>query len=116
MMPSPANPIFSSLAISATSRCLDSQPVAGLQGSRRLRRQLVAVDQVPTPSARLATVGPRRGVPAPLRDQRVAHLRERLELAHHTVAAAIAPGPAGAAAKRVLHRPEREFELERLDR
>src|SRR5215208_7145584 len=96
MMPSPTKPIFSSSAMSATSRGLDSQPVAGLQRSRCLRRQLVAVDEVPTLRAGLATIRARRGVPAPLRDQRVAHLGERLQLAHHAVAAAPAARPAGA--------------------
>src|SRR5829696_7759572 len=103
MMPSPTKPMrreargsaacatsgfLSSSAISAASRGLDSQSVAGLQGSRCLCRQLVAVDEVPTPSALLATVGPRRRVPASLGDERVAHLGQHLELSDHAVAAA----------------------------
>ena len=102
--------------MSATSRCLDSQPVAGMEVARRLRRQLLAVDEVLTPRARLATIGARRRMAAALGDQRVAHLGERLELAHHAVAAARAPRAARAAAQRVLDRAQRELQLERLDR
>src|SRR6188472_1604939 len=112
MIPSPTNPTRSTFsAISTTSRCLDSQAVARPERPRRLRRQLLAVHEVPTRSARLSTVRPRWRVAAALRDQRVAHLRERLELAHHPVAAAVCPVSARAAPQRVLDRPQRELEL-----
>src|SRR5688500_18085226 len=115
MIPRPTKPTFSIPAMSATSRCLDSQPVAGAQYARRLARELLAVDPVPTPSAGLATVGAGRRVSAALGDQRVAHLGQRLELACHAVTAAVAPGAARAAPDGVLHRPQRELQLERLD-
>src|SRR3954452_19679617 len=50
-----------------------------------------------------------------LRDQRVAHVRERLDLADDAVTAAMRPVAAGAAADRVLDRADRELALERLD-
>src|SRR5262245_10360456 len=103
-------------AISATSGGLDAQPVSGAERARRLRRQLVPVQQVPTRRARLAALGAGRGVAAALRDQREAHLVERLELAGDAVAAAVAAGAPRAVAARVRNRPQRELELERLDR
>ena len=102
--------------MSATSRGLDPQPVAGPEAAGRLRRQLLAVQQVPTRRARLAAVSAGRRVAAPLGDQREAHLVQRLELAHDAVAAAVPPGAARAAPQRVLDRAQRELELERLDR
>src|SRR5512133_667344 len=115
MIPRPANATRSRPAMSTTSRCLDSQSVAGAQRAGRLGRELLAVEQVPTPGARLATVGAGRGMAAALRDQRVAHLRQRLELAYHAVPAAPAAGTARAAPQRVLDRAKRELQLERLD-
>src|SRR3954452_19191877 len=75
-------------SVPATAGRLYPQPVAGLQGARRLRRQLVAVQQVAAGLARLAAVRAGRRVAAALGDQRVAHLVECLQLAHHPVAAA----------------------------
>src|SRR5215212_490114 len=95
-----------SLAISASSRGLDAQPVSGPEGARRLRRQLLPVQQVPTRRAVLAAVrAPRPEAPA-LGDQGVAHLVERLELADDAVAAAMRAAAAGAAPQRVLDRAQ----------
>src|SRR5215210_2741054 len=104
MIPRPqkATGPISVFAMSATSGRLDSQPVPRAERARRLGRQLVPVQQVPTRPARLAAVRARRRVPAALRDQRVAHLVERLQLADHAVAAALAPAAARAAPQRVL--------------
>ena len=63
----------------------------------------------------LAAAGARRGVAAALGDQRVGHRRERLELAHDAVAAAMRARAARAAADRVARDAQRELELERLD-
>src|SRR6185503_17461106 len=109
MMPRPQKATRRSLAsISATSRCLDPQPVPGLEAAGRFRRQLVPVQQVPTRRARLAAVSAGRGVPAPLGDQREAHRLERLELARNAVAAALPAGAARAAPERILDRAQRE--------
>src|SRR5215211_225829 len=117
MIPSPTNPTRSPRpATPTTSRCLDSQTVPPRERARRLRRQLPAVQQVPTRSARFPALRPRRRMAATLRDQRVAHLRERLELADHAVPAAGGAGAARAAAQGVLDGSQRELELERLDR
>src|SRR5439155_24287322 len=97
MIPSPRNAnllgvrasrILELLSMSASSRCLDPQPPARPQDAGRLRRRLLAVDQVPARLARRSARGARRCVAAALGDQRVAHLRERLELADDAVAAA----------------------------
>src|SRR3954451_5742445 len=116
MIPSPTNPTRSRPAMPTTSRCLDSKSVARAERAGRLARQLLAVDQVPTPGAGLATVRSRRGVAAALGDQRIAHLGQRLQLADHAVAAGLAAGAARAAPQRVLDRTQRELQLERLDR
>ena len=60
--------------------------------------------------------GAARRVPAALGDQRQLHRRERLELAHDPVAAAVRARAARAAPDRVLDDPQRELELQRLDR
>src|SRR3954454_17020384 len=98
MMPRPqkATSRFSLPAMSATSGDLDPQPVSGSEVARRLRRQLVPVQQVPTRRAVLAAVRAGRGVTAALGDQRVAHRVERLQLADHAVAATVPPGAARA--------------------
>src|SRR5215218_6739759 len=110
MIPRPqkATRPISLVAMSATSGGLDSQPVSGAERSRRLGRQLVPVQQVPTRPARLPAVRARGRVAAALRDERVAHLVERLQVTHHAVAAALAPRPAGATPERVLDRAQRE--------
>src|SRR4051794_17707022 len=113
MIPSPMNPT-ASCAMSATSRCLDPQPLAAAQATRRLRRQLLAVEQVAARPAGLAAVRAGRRVPAALREQGVAHVVERLELAHDAVAAAVAARAARAPAQRVGDHAQRELQLERL--
>src|SRR5215218_11497597 len=85
-------------AVPAATRRLDREPVAGPQLARRLRRQLVAVEQVAPAGAGRAAVGAGRRVAAALGDQRVGHRRLRLELAHDPVAAAVAPRAARATA------------------
>ena len=103
-------------AVAAAAGRLDRQPVAGLQLAAGLGRQLLAVEQVAPARAVGAAVGAGRRVAAALGDERVGHRRQRLELAHEPVAAAVAPGAARAAADRVAHDAQRELELERLDR
>src|SRR4051812_978151 len=98
------------------SRCLDTQSVAGLQLARRLARQLLAVQEVPARCARLTALSAGGAVAATLGDQRIAHRLQRLQFAHHAVAASIPSGPARAAAQRVLDRPQRKLELQRLHR
>src|SRR5918994_7296692 len=115
MMPSPTKPT-ESLAMPATSRCLDPQPLSGAQLAARLRLQLLAVEEVAAPLARLAAVRARRGVAAALGQQGIAHVGESLDLAHDAVAAAVRPGAARLAPQRVLDDAQRELELERLDR
>src|SRR4051812_16234105 len=105
MIPRPRNATRSGFAISATSGGLDSQPVAAPQRTCGLGRDLLAVHEVAPGLARLASVRALRPVAAALGDQRVRHLVQGLELAHHAVAAAVLPGPAGTPADRVLHRP-----------
>src|SRR5215207_381259 len=116
MMPSPTNPTRLIRAMATTSRSLDSQPVARSERARRLGGELPAVQQVPTRLARLSVLRPRWRVPAALRDQRVAHLGERLELPHNAVAAPPGALSARAAPQRVLDRPQRKLDLERLNR
>src|SRR5687768_12879129 len=115
MMPSPTKPT-ESRAMPATSRCLDPQPLTGAQATARLRLQRLAVEQVAPALARPAAGRARRGVAAALGEQGVAHVGERLDLAHHAVAAAVGAVAARAAAQPVLHDAQRELELERLDR
>src|SRR5690242_10012195 len=104
------------LAVSAAARRLDSQPVAGLQRARRLRRQLVAVQQVAAGLSRRAAGGARRRMAAALGDQREAHLVERLELTLDAIPAAELAGAARPAPDRVLDGAQRELQLQRLDR
>src|SRR3954453_11122473 len=99
MMPSPMNPTSS--AMPATSRRLDPQPLTRPQATAGLRGQLLAVQEVAPLRARLAAVRAGRRVAAALGEQRVVHLGERLELAHHAVAALVRAVAAGAAADRV---------------
>src|SRR3954451_3583478 len=114
MIPSPMNPT-ASRAMPATSRCLDPQPLAGPQATGRLGGELLAVEQVAPPLARLPAVRARRSVPPALREQREVHRRQRLQLADDPVAPAEAPRAARAAADRVGDHAQRELELERLD-
>src|SRR4051794_12174887 len=103
-------------AVTAAPGRLERQPVAYGQRARRLRLQLLAVEQVAPPRARLAARRPGRGVTAALGDERVGHRRQRLELADDPVAAAPGAVAAGAAPDRVAGDAQRELELERLDR
>src|SRR4051812_50008343 len=103
MIPSPRNATFSRFAMSATSWGLDPQPVAAPQSTGGLGRDLVAVHEVAPAGARLAAGGAARRVAAALGDQRPAHLVERLDLAHHAVAAALGAPAARVAPHRVLH-------------
>src|SRR4051812_11009938 len=102
MIPSPQKAIrpWSLRSISATSGRLDPQPVSGPEGARRLRRQLLPVQQVPTRRAILAAVRARRRVAAALGDQREAHLGERLQLADDPVATPVLARSARAAPER----------------
>src|SRR5215207_4995578 len=111
MMPSPMKP-RGSPAMSATSRRLDPQCLAGRETTARLRRQLLAVEEVAAARARPAAGRARRRVAAALREQGEAHGGERLDLPDHAVAAPLRAGAARAAADRVLPDPQRELQLE----
>src|SRR5918994_4385420 len=112
MMPSPMKP-RGSFAMSATSWRLDPKGLTGRETTARLGRELLPIEQVAPAGARPAARRARRGVAPALREQGEVHRGERLELAHHAVAAGLRPGAARAAADRVLAHPERELELER---
>src|SRR5262245_61716478 len=113
MIPSPMNPTARS-AMPTTSRRLDPQRLTAGQATARLRGQLLAVDEVAALGARFAALRSRRSVAAALGEQRVVHVRERLQLADHAVAAAVLPGAAGVPAHRVGGDADGELELERL--
>src|SRR5215210_9114628 len=100
MIPSPTKPTASP-AMPATSRCLDPQSLPGAQATDRLGRQLGAVQEVAPERAGTAAVRAGRAVAATLGEQGVAHVRQRLELAHHAVAAAVAARAARAAAQAI---------------
>jgi hypothetical protein len=63
-----------------------------------------------------ASAGSARAVAPALGDQREAHLRERFQLAHHSVAATVASLAPRAAPQRVFNDSQRKFALEGLDR
>src|SRR6187200_2619048 len=109
MIPNPMNPTARS-AMPTTSRRLDPQRLTARQATARLRRQLLAVDQVAALRAGLAASRSGRSVAAALGEQRVVHVRERLELADHAVAASVSSIAAGAASHRVGGDAEREVE------
>src|SRR5690349_20624512 len=113
MMPSPMNPTASS-AIPATSRRLDPQSLAGALATGRLAGHLLAVDLVAPRLARLAAVGPGGRMSAPLAYERVMHVRQRLQLAYHAVAALVLALDARASPQRVRGHPQRELQLQRL--
>src|SRR5215210_636822 len=104
MMPSPTKPTASP-AMPATSRCLDPQSLPGAQATDRLGRQLGAVEEVAPERAGTPTVRARRAVAAALREQGVAHVRQRLELAHDAVSAPVAARSARTAAQAVGNHP-----------
>src|SRR3954453_3453995 len=108
MMPSPRKATFSGAAMATSSRCLDSQPIAGAQCTGGLRRQLVPVQQVATARAVAAAVRAARRMPPPLGQGRVAHAVERLDLADAAVAAGVLAVPAAVPPQRVLDRAQRE--------
>src|SRR4051794_27929140 len=116
MIPSPRNATRSAFAMSATSGGLDSQPVAAPQRTGGLRRDLLAIDEIPPGGARLAACRALRPVAAALGDERVRHLVQGLEVAHDAVAAAMPAAASGPAPHGVLDGPQRELQLERLDR
>src|SRR4051794_34959707 len=97
MIPSPIQPTRSAIAprsMSPSSRGLDPQALALADRADRLGLDRLAVDQVAPPFAVLAAVGAARGVAAALGQQRVGDAAaQRLDLAHHAVAAAVRPGP-----------------------
>src|SRR5207249_1554948 len=112
-------------AISTTSGSFDAKRVARAETARLLPRKGLRIalalaqmlnEQVAAERARGTAAGARRRVAPPLGQERELHLRERLELPDDPVAAAESAALAGAAPDRVLPHPERELELERLDR
>src|SRR3954464_13008523 len=96
MIPRPMKPTLS--AISAASRCLDPQSLAGAQRPARLGRQFFPVKQVAPARARLPAGGAGWTMPPALGEQREVHLGQRLELADDTIAAAVRAGTARPAA------------------
>src|SRR5271167_2525139 len=115
MMPRPRKPIRSDMAESSSTGRFDAYPLAGLERAGELAGQSAPVELVAAALPRLAAVGPSGRVAAALGDQREGHLRERFDLPHDAVAAAMEPAAAGAAAQGVLGDAQREFALERLD-
>src|SRR5688572_20435144 len=112
MIPSPTNPTGSPKA--ATSRRLDPQSLTAPQATARLRRELLAVEQVASGRAGGAAAGARRAVPAALGEQRVLHRLEGLQLADDSVAAVVGSRAARPAPDGVARDQQRELELERL--
>src|SRR3954454_21668501 len=116
MIPSPRKDARSDFPMFATSGGRDSQPLPAPQPTDALRRYLLAIDEIPPGGARLAACRPLRPVAAALGDERVRHLVQGLELAHDAVAAAMPAAASGPAPHGVLDGPQRELQLERLDR
>ena len=102
--------------MSAASRGLDSQPVAGAQRAEALPGNSSPFSRFLPGAPGSPPSTPGGAVAAPLGDQRVAHLVERLELAGHAVAAARRPAPPESRRSAYLDGAQRELELERLDR
>ena len=103
--------------MSATSGGLDSQPVAGPEGARRLRRQLLAVQRGSYPARRARR--PRR--PGGACRRRSVISEKRISASASSSRTTPSPprwraGAARAAPQRVLDGPQRELQLERLDR
>src|SRR6478752_7775232 len=102
--------------LTSATGCLNLQVLPAKEGSRGLRRQLRAVEQVDAQRTVGAAGGAGWRVPATLGEQRVRHRLERLDLADDAVAAVVRAGATAAPADRVAHDAQRELELERLDR
>ena len=104
-------------AVAAAAGRLDAQAVARAQRARRLRLELLAVEQVAPARAVLAAVGARRRVAAALGDQRVASSprapRSRARRRRRRGGARRRPSRG---APRSSDDAQRELELERLDR
>src|SRR5829696_8550985 len=103
-------------APAASAGCLDAQDVAGLEVAGRLRRQLLAVQEVASHCARVAAALAARRNGASLGQQRQPAGLECLELADDAVAAAAPARTARAVAYLVAADAQRVRELERLDR
>jgi hypothetical protein len=103
-------------APAAASRGLDRDDVAGGQLSRCLRRQLLAVDEIPAHAAGPAALEPLRRVAPAVSEQRERRRLEHPDRADEAVAAAVAALAAGAVEQLVALDPQRRVELERLDR
>src|SRR4051794_37533180 len=98
-------------AVAPAAGGLDPQPLAGAERPRGLRLDLGVPDEVASHRAVPAAVGARWRVTAPLGQQRVRHVLERLDLADDAVAAAALAVAAGVASHRVLDHSQRELEL-----
>src|SRR5437867_3892127 len=108
-------------AVATTSGRLDPQAVTSCELTRSLARQLFRAcaappEEIAAPSARLAAGETGRRVATSFCEERVLHVCERLRFANQSVAAVEPARPAGSPAKRVFAHPERELDLERLDR
>src|ERR1700744_3197076 len=95
-------------AVAAAARRLDAEPLTGIQLTDRLGAELLAVEQIAPARAGLAAVSAGRRMAPSLGDERIVQGRQRLDLAHHAVAASEATRAARVAAQRVLHHPHRE--------
>src|SRR5581483_2501409 len=101
--------------VTAAARRLDAQPIAGAELALRLAGKRLAVQEVSPRRAVRAALGAPRRVPPALGDEREAHRRQRLQLAHDPVAAPVAAGSAAAAAERQLADADRKLGLQGLD-
>src|SRR5215211_2728758 len=104
------------LAESASAGSLDPEHVARGEVDRRLRRELVTVEQIASRRTRRATVGACRTARAPFADDRRTTVLEYLDLPDDAVAAAVLPLAAGVEPKLVPPDPQWVGELERLHR
>src|SRR5204862_5520865 len=105
-----------SFSPAATAWGFDAQDVPCSQPHSGFRSQPLAVQQIRTRLAIGPARSPGRAVAPPFGEQRRLHRRERLELAHHTVATGPLPCSAAPAAQRIRAHPQRMLELEHLDR
>src|SRR5947208_16193155 len=94
----------------------ETQALALAQRPGGLARKRPPVERVAPAGAGLPPRRAGRAMAAALGDEREAHLLERFELAHHAIAATMAPVAARAAPHGVAHHAQGKFALQRLDR
>src|SRR5437763_9890724 len=86
----PSRELLSARSPPAAAGRLDPKSLPYGEPPDRFRWQLFAIEQVAAPGARLSTLGSRRGVPATLRNDRVAQRCGRLEFSHDAIPATVA--------------------------